>query len=308
MIASIPTSTQTLLLLLLSLSILLAPTSSTVPLPMSSLDSYAYSEALSLFQPRLASWESRVYGRGLAVDNFGEKAEAAIRDDEDRYDGLSAAALTGGGEGGLKERRAKKQRVMEVVEDGIRGLWERQMEDVRDKVKRDFKRDMLRNFKVDRTTGEKVPQDDTGATPGSLMRKAVFDFERRTEELSVPRLGLVKTKASQELSNTLASLIDNFDASPAAQLKVMSTIKKSASKPKPPSDRGVTPTFHLVSMIRPDGFGNLQGFCGYNFGGGHTVTVGVCNDADSPEVLNGFGGMRPPLVRIQPKVNIDIDL
>ncbi|GMI24790.1 hypothetical protein TrRE_jg12902 [Triparma retinervis] len=275
---------------------------------MSSLDSYAYSEALSLFQPRLTSWESRVYGRGLTVDNFGDKAEGIIRDAEDRYDGLSAAVLTAasGGEG-LKERRAKKQKVMEVVEEGIRGLWERQMEDVKDKVKKDFKRDMLRNFKVDRNTGEKVVQDD-GNSPGSLMRKAVFEFERRTDELEVLRLGLVKTKAAQDLSNELASLIDNFDASPAAQLKVMSTIKKSASKPKPPSERGVTPTFHLVSMIRPDGFGNLQGFAGYNFGGGHTVTVGVCNDADSPEVLNGFGGMRPPLIRIQPKVNIDVDL
>ena len=201
-----------------------------------------------------------------------------------RFDGLSAAALVQVG-GELKDRRAKKQKVMGVVEEGVKGLWERQMDDVNDKVVKDFRKSMLRNFKVDRTTGEKIESDE-GNTPGGIMRKAVFEFERRTGELEVKRLGLVKTKASQDLSNTLAEIIANFDSSPPAQLKVMNTIKKSASKPKPPNERGVTPTFHLVSMIRPDGFGNLQGFAGYNLKGGHSVTVGVCNDADSPEVLN----------------------
>lgn len=61
-------------------------------------------------------------------------------------------------------------------------------------------------------------------------------------------------------------------------------------------------------MFRPDGFGNLQGFAGYTGKGGNTVTCGVCNDADSPEVLNAFGGMRPPVLRVQGKVNLDVDL
>ena len=69
--------------LLLLLSLLPSPTSSAVPLPISNLDAYAYSESLSVSYPRLASWESRVYGRGLTVDNFGDKAEAILKDTED---------------------------------------------------------------------------------------------------------------------------------------------------------------------------------------------------------------------------------
>lgn len=296
-------------LLLLPLLLLFTPTSSTVPLPMSTLDTYAYGEAIATYQPRANAWEARVYGRGLTVDNFGDKATSILRDVSDRYDGLSTAILsrTSDTTSNLKSRRSNKQKVMKVVEENIKELWERQMEDITKDLVKDFKKGMLKSFKVDRTTGEAIPPNE-GSTPGSLMRKTVFEFERRTEVLEVKSLGLVKTKKGQELSNTLAEIVGNFSTSPPAQLKTLKTIKTSASKPKPPNERGCTPTFHLVSMIRPDGFGNLQGFAGYNMKGGHTVTVGVCNDADSPEVLNSFGGMRPPLVRIQPKVNLDIDL
>ena len=41
----------------------------------------------------------------------------------------------------------------------------------------------------------------------------------------------------------------------------------------------------LVAMIRPDGFGNLQGFGGYQLGG-NNIIVGVHNYADDPGVIS----------------------
>ena len=251
--------------------LLLSQAFSSVPMPKSNLHSYSYSQSLSLFQPYLSSWTSRVVGRGLAVDGFGKKAEAQLQIVEDCYDGLSSSVLfEEGDEGGAlslaKDRRLKKVKLMSAVKESITDLWNRQMEDAKAAAVSDFKKKLLANFKVDRTTGEKVV--GSGEAPGSIMRKAVFDFDRKAADLEVKSLGLLKTKASQDFSNELAEILANFDSSPSAQLKVMTTIKNSASKPKPPSERGVTPTFHLVGMIRPDGFANLQGFAGYTMNGG----------------------------------------
>ena len=63
----------------------------------------------------------------------------------------------------------------------------------------------------------------------------------------------------------------------------------------------------LVAMLRPDGFGSLQGFAGYNMGG-NSVTFGIHNDADDPATIAQFGGVRPPLLRIQPKLRVNVEM
>ena len=133
-------------------------------------------------------------------------------------------------------------------------------------------------------------------------------FTLESESLEVAALGLTTGPTKLQVEASLAAIMDNFADSPAAKIKAMSAVKKSASKPKPPNERGIVPTVHMVAMIRPDGFGNLSGFGSYQIPGGHSVTVGVANDADSPEVLNQFGGLRPPLIRVQPKLQLDVDL
>jgi len=204
-----------------------------------------------------------------------------------------------------KSRRSTKAKLMNYLTEEVTELFEMQVEQVVSDVTEGFKSDMLANFRVDKKTGKEISGKEEGTT---ILRRWMEEFDKRTEGLEVQTLGLLKTSHQQALSNSLSTILGNFSTSSAAQLKVMSTIKASASKPKPPSERGIVPTFHLVSMIRPDGFGNLQGFAGYTAKNGNTATVGVCNDADSPEVLNMFGGMRPPILRVQGKVNLDIDL
>jgi len=107
--------------------------------------------------------------------------------------------------------------------------------------------------------------------------------------------------------------LNSFPTSPAAQLQDMKLIEKTTSRQAQikKKQRGTEPSIdiglNLVAMFRPDGFGNFQGFAGYSLGP-YGITVGVQNDADSLEVLNQFGGMRPPFVRFQPKLNFDIEL
>jgi hypothetical protein len=58
--------------------------------------------------------------------------------------------------------------------------------------------------------------------------------------------------------------------------------------------------------MRRAGQGGLQAFGGYKRGP-HTVTFGYSDDASTPEAMQG-DGQPPPLLRLQPKLNLDIDL
>ena len=126
-------------------------------------------------------------------------------------------------------------------------------------------------------------------------------------ELEVPSLGLTKDIASREMSVKLNEVLTEFPDSPQAQLKRLKQVKKTTSKERKPTQRAVDLGLDLVAMIRPDGFGSLQGFAGYQLGG-NSITVGVHNDADDPQVIAQFGGVRPPLLRVQPKLRVDVEL
>ncbi|CAN0417727.1 unnamed protein product, partial [Discosporangium mesarthrocarpum] len=80
----------------------------------------------------------------------------------------------------------------------------------------------------------------------------------------------------------------------------MQKVKKKVDKPR--GRRGMGVGLGLVGMVRPSGYGNLQGYGGYRMGP-HTITMGYSNDADLPDSL--IDGEKPPLFRFQPKLNLD---
>merc|ERR1711971_1214316 len=96
-----------------------------------------------------------------------------------------------------------------------------------------------------------------------------------------------------------------FPDSPAAKIKSLAKVERTVSKKKDPTEGSIDVSLDLVAMFRPDGFGNLPGFAGYQLGP-HSVTVGVHNDADDPGVIAQFGGVRPAFLRVQPKLRLDV--
>ena len=151
--------------------------------------------------------------------------------------------------------------------------------------------------------------DDNAA----LVRTSLFAFDTAMEDLVVPSLSLTKAVAVREMTVKLETALLSFPNSAAARLKDLKEVAKmagsggKAKEAKAPSDRSVDVGLDLVAMVRPDGFGSLQGFVGYQLGG-NNVIVGVHNDADSPDVIGQFGGTRPPFLRIQPKLKLDVEL
>lgn len=141
----------------------------------------------------------------------------------------------------------------------------------------------------------------------ALLRTETFKVESVLDELEVPVLGLTKDKIARELTSKLNDALLAFPDSPAAKIKRSQKVQKTVSKNKKPGQSGVDVGLDLVAMLRPDGFGSLQGYAGYQLGG-NSLTFGVCNDADDPQVIAQFGGVRPPLLRVQPKLRVDVEL
>ena len=252
---------------------------------------------------KLASWKSRT-ARGLTVDSFGSQADQLLQKTMDSFDRdtISAAGIVGSVASYRLEVRSKLQA---RVESAILDLFETQVDILSKSTLKKFNAVLLRKHGKDNEGKEQFYNDNEAA-----VRSAAFVFDSSVEDLEVPSLSLTKARASQEMSTQLNTALLTFPDSPAAKLKDMEKVKNAVSKQKQPKQKGepsVDIGLDLVAMIRPDGFGNLQGFGGYQLGG-NNIIVGIHNDADEPGVISQFGGKRPPFLRVQPKLKVDIEL
>ena len=203
-------------------------------------------------------------------------------------------------------RLTVRKRLRGRLEDEVRGLFDSQVRSLsRITVKR-FEAALLKESR-----GKGRGKNDNDVDPsgrGAARRAAAYAFDSALKDLEVPSLNLVRSEAVREMEGLLNDSLMTHDESPAKKLADQTEVKKAATKERKPSERSVDVKVDLVAMIRPDGFGNLQGYVGYQAPWGSQVTVGFQNDADSPEVISQFGGVRPPFIRVQPKLKLDIEL
>ena len=277
-----------------------AQTADPTPVAEASLACYdAYSRASRTSRAKMAMWKHRV-SRGLLVDKFGPNADSLMMRTLDLFDRdtMAAAGLPGAGEKRL-EMRAKLQ---ERTENAIKELFASQMTILEKSTLKKFNNVLLRRLGRDSEDSKDFFESNAAA-----LRTASFAFETTASTLEAPSLSLSKSKAVQDMTGKLNNALMTFPDSPAAKIKSMKKIEQTVSKQKKPSEGSIDFALDFVAMIRPDGFGNLQGFAGYQLGP-HSVTVGVHNDADDPQVIAGFGGVRPPFIRVQPKLKLDVEL
>lgn len=260
----------------------------------------SYSKNYKTARAKLTAWKSRT-ARGLTVDNFGTSAAQLIKRTMELYDRdtISAAGIAGSV---ASYRLASRSKLESRMENAIRELFQAQVENLEKSTLKKFNAMLLRKHGKDNEGKEAFYNDNASA-----VTSALFLYDAALDELEIPSLSLTKAKASQEMSSKVNTALLTFPDSPAAKLKDMKQVTKAVNKQKQPTERKVDLGLDLVAMVRPDGFGNLQGFGGYQLGG-NNIIVGIHNDADSPDVIAQFGGKRPPFLRVQPKLKVDIEL
>jgi len=259
----------------------------------------AYARHVRAARAKLSAWKGRS-SRGLIIDKFGPSASTLLKRTMDLYDrdtmasaGLSAAA---------PYRLEMRSKLRSIVEKAVRELFASQVENLEKSTLKKFNGLLLRKMGKNDAGSQDFYNDNASA-----LRSAAFAFDTAVTDLEVPSLSLTKTKALASVNGKLNSALLSFPDSPAAKLKSMKEVQQMVSRQKKPTERSVDVGLDLVAMIRPDGFGSLQGFAGYNLGE-NSITVGFNNDADAPEVISQFGGVRPPFIRVQPKLKLDVEL
>jgi hypothetical protein len=260
----------------------------------------AHSRQARSARAKIASWRSRV-ARGLLVDGFGKEAEALRKRTLATFDAetLSAAGLPT-----VATYRSEMRTQLQLLVDGaVKELFLAQVSNLEKTTMKRFRSKLLRHVNNNNMEEAESTIDNNAVA----LRSATFAFETAMEDLEAPKLGLSKDKAVRDMTAKLNDELVAFPDSAAAKLKRAKQVKKVVSKERKPSQRAIDFGLDLVAMLRPDGFGSLQGFAGYQLGG-NSLTFGVQNDADDPQVISQFGGVRPPLLRVQPKLRVDVEL
>lgn len=124
-----------------------------------------------------------------------------------------------------------------------------------------------------------------------LIRKFGFDYKAALTDIEDEGLGFVVLEGEvREFTEKIEAIANAFPESADAKLIELRKMEKAVSKPPRKKKRkmgGLGFSLSLVGMLRPPGYGNLQGFCGYStsmFGVPLDFLVGVQNDGDSLEV------------------------
>lgn len=188
----------------------------------------------------------------------------------------------------------------------------------------------------------------------AALRKALFLYRTKVSDLEDATLGMTLSEERiTELTAALENILREFLESATAKLEEVRKVERLARRGRAGGDMPATGrgrkrkslakalgvSLGLVGMLRPPGYGNLQGFVGYAtslLGLPLDLLLGVQNDGDAPEV-SGFvciasdflvylyamliltlllfswfqimGEDREyPILRLQPKIKFDIDL
>lgn len=256
-----------------------------------------YTKQTRTVRAKFAAWKSRV-SRGLWVDRYGQQAQELRDVVLQTYDETTLWAA------GLPivanyryELRAQLQTLLDTA---VEELYRAQVSNLEKSTLKRLQRSLMKTMNE--------PAESLIDSNAAAVRSEAFNFESVVDDLQVPSLGLTKEKAVRDIAPKLNDAVLAFPDSPAAKIKRANQVKKTINKERKPTERAISFGLDLVAVLRPDGFGSLQGFAGYQLPGGSSVTFGVHNDADDPQVIAQFGGVRPPLLRVQPKLRVDIDV
>jgi hypothetical protein len=255
-------------------------------------------------------WNHRI-ARGLLLDGFGREASTLRQRILYAYDQRTMAST------GLAMvtpyRYEMRLQLQKLIDTSIQQSFLGQVTNLEKATIKRFRTAMLQTMPSSTHRRPSFAKNNESVESimgnnAATMRKEALLFETSMEDLEVPELGLTKDRPVRELASKLNDALTTFPDSPAAKLQRTQQVTKVVNKEKEPGQRSLSFGLDLVAMLRPDGFGSLQGFAGYQLPGGNSITFGVHNDADDPQVIAQFGGVRPPLLRVQPKLRVDVEM
>lgn len=252
----------------------------------------AFTLGLSQIQFSASEWQKRVSVSGKIVGKFAERVRALLKSVTTAYKQRTAGTIT------LRERNRRAVELKENLKQIATSLFNQQFAILQTKTNQKLRASLLN-----------LPEL-TKEAESQVLRNVLFDFKVALGDLEVDELGLKLTPSLiSEISTKLQAVAAELPETPAAKLLEIKKIENLAkSQKKKKGARSVSVALNLVGMLRPPGYGNLQGFVNYATslaGLPLELLMGFQNDGDSPEIMGE--DREYPLLRLQPKIHFDID-
>lgn len=221
----------------------------------------------------VGQWQARV-GEGKVVGKFSERVQQLLESVRRAYNARTVGTLT------VRDRADRARQLDEYLVTAVSELFRQQLSNLQSSTTNSFRRALVKLAASPKGLTEEEQQQQ--------LRKSLFDFRIAASDLEVESLGLISTELQTEVSTALEAQMTEFPETAAAKLEEIRKMEKGAKKaPKKKGKRAINIGLNLVGMLRPPGFGNLQGFLGYStalLGLPLELLLGVHNDGDSPEV------------------------
>jgi hypothetical protein len=263
----------------------------------------AYASAISQIEAGVAQWQERV-GQGKIIGKFATRARQLLASVMKTYSSKTAGTMT------VRERANRASQIKVTFHNLLQLLFVKQVELLQVKSNDNLQKALVKQLLKAK---EELSEEDMQ----QAMRNALFEFRAASAELEIDELGLTcSSEAVGALSETLKGTLKAFPESNVARL---AELRKAESISRQPPRRrkkrgvniglkGLNVALNLVGMLRPPGYGNLQGFLAYStglLGVPLDIMLGCQNDGDAPEVVGE--DREHPILRLQPKVHFDID-
>jgi hypothetical protein len=276
----------------------------------------AYTAGLTQADVAMSQWQARI-ASGRTVGKFASRVGALLAAVRKDFNQRTAGAEA------VRERGQRLLLLRDHVLTAAQRLFRQQLLIHEFAVVNSYRKELLRL--VSRPGGVGGEDDEETARLGeeeqqAALRQAVFDFKTISADLEDEALGFSLTEERvAEVTGVLETILKDFPESPGAKLEEVKKVERLArakakgfggkGRKKKGVAKALGVSLSLVGMLRPPGFGNLQGFIGYAtsmLGLPLDLLLGVQNDGDSPEIMGE--DREYPILRMQPKVHFDIDL
>ena len=194
---------------------------------------------------------------GLIVDGFGAEASSLLQRIMETFDSktrsVAGLALVS------SYHQEMRLQLKGLLDTGIQEAFAAIVENLQVLALKRLQTAMLRTVN---DSAESIVESNAAA-----LRKESFTVETLLEDMEVlTMLGLTKENAARDISNELRDAVMSFPDSHAAQLKRTKQVNTVVNNERKPSQRSVDLGLDLVAVLRPDGFGSLQGYAGYQLG------------------------------------------
>jgi hypothetical protein len=251
-----------------------------------------YTSCLDQAEVAVRQWQTRA-AKGRTVAKFAFRVNdllSSTRRDFERGVSRCAPSVL------LRERAQRQRMLSEHILTSAGRLYQQQLAIIEFNTLNNFRRQMASIVAQDGLSEEAQKEQQQ-----LQLRKALFAYRAQAADLEDADLGFALSEARvAELTTTLETVLSEFPESALAKLEEVRKVERQAKAGKASAAaaggrgrkrkglaKALGVSLSVVGMLRPPGYGNLQGFIGYAtslLGLPLDLLLGVQNDGDSPEV------------------------